>query len=636
MEPPPSRMAVGGGRKTTSGWLCLTLVPRRSWKKLDRVTAGSYSLALVSRRLSLLLILALALLGCALISSSAGAARFYTPDYGSKTPEEIGGFDLGSDGSLTPIPGSPFPAEEPGLGGLWGLAFSPDGTRAMTGFYFTGGVQAFTVPPSGIFQLAGSAIPAASATSVAISPDGRFAFASTREFMAMPAEGIRRFAFNADGTLMPLSPPGGAGEYEDIAITPDGRFLFAMAANKIERFAIAGDGSLEPLGTTSSPPSRSLAMAPDGRFLFGRVSGGSTSGVVSFAIGADGGLQQVGEPALIPDSFVRVFTMAPDGHHLYLADSNQAAVQAIAIAGDGTPSVVGSMPIENPESVGVSPDGRFLVYYRGGGAEDALGVASIGSDGVPVALDRETPWSSGEPEPIVFQPHPVPTARAIVEQIPSGLTFHLSGAGSERATSYRWDFGDGSRLDSASPATTHTYTKGGVYQVTLTVADESGCSTEHVYDGHSTICPGGESAAASLTVDTPPLLGKPKAVPKKFAPKGKGGKGGGTSFRYTVNEAATVRFKIERKKIGRLVGKKCKLRTPKNAKRKKCPIFKLAGSRSQNAKPGPNSLKWNGKLKGKALSPGSYRAIVVATDQAGGRSAPQTVGFRILPLPKRP
>lgn len=172
--------------------------------------------------------------------------------------------------------------------------------------------------------------------------------------------------------------------------------------------------------------------------------------------------------------------------------------------------------------------------------------------------------------------------------------------------------------------------------MTLTVADDSGCSTKHVYDGHSTVCPGGESAAASLTVDTPPLLGKPKAVPKKFAPKRKGRKGGGTSFRYTVNEAAIVRFKIERKKIGRLVGKKCKPRTAKNAKRKKCPIFKRVGSRSQKAKTGANRLKWNGNLKGKPLAPGSYRATVVATDGAGGRSTPQTVGFRILPPPKQP
>jgi hypothetical protein len=125
-------------------------------------------------------------------------------------------------------------------------------------------------------------------------------------------------------------------------------------------------------------------------------------------------------------------------------------------------------------------------------------------------------------------------------------------------------------------------------------------------------------------------------VPRKFAPKAKGVKKGGTTFRYNVNEAGIVTFAVERKKTGRLVGGKCKPRTAKNAKRKKCPIFKRIGPLSQKAKAGANSLKWNGKLKGKPLPPGSYRATVVATDGAGGRSAPQTVGFRILPSPKQP
>jgi len=591
----------------------------------------------VPRRL-VLAALAVALLAGICCANAFAAPRFYTPDYGSSTPEEIGGFDLGADGSLTPIPGSPFPAEEAGLGGLWKLAFTPDGTRAISGFFFTGGVQAYRVPPNGVFESAG-ATPMGSATSVAISPDGRFAFVPTRDFgVALPAEGIRRFAIGADGTLAPLAPAGGSGEYNDVAITPDGRFLFAVAASNIERFAIGADGSLSSLGTTSAPGSRLLAMAPDGRFLFAKVNGGSSSGVTSFAVGADGGLQQVGDPALIADSFVRLFAVAPDGRHLYLADSNQDTIQVIAIAADGTPGAVGGMPVQNPESVGVSPDGRFLVYYRGGGSDNALGVASIGPDGVPVLLGRETPWDTGEPEPLVFQPHPAPVASVSAVPAVPGAAARFDAAGSARAARYDWDFGDGSKLADGGPSPGHVYAKAGIYAVTLTVADGSGCSATQIYDGHSTVCPGGASAVATTTVDTLPALGKVKATPKKFKPKPKGKAKGkfGTTFRYSLSEAGTVRFKFERKRIGRLVGKKCKPVTAKNQAKKKCPLFKLLGSRSQAAKAGANKLKWNGNLKGRPLPPGPYRATVVATDKAGGRSTPKTVGFRILPLPEEP
>jgi hypothetical protein len=60
----------------------------------------------------------------------------------------------------------------------------------------------------------------------------------------------------------------------------------------------------------------------------------------------------------------------------------------------------------------------------------------------------------------------------------------------------------------------------------------------------------------------------------------------------------------------------------------------LLGSRSQAARAGANKLKWNGNLKGTPLPAGSYRATVVATDKAGGRSTAKTVGFRLLPLPQ--
>jgi 6-phosphogluconolactonase (cycloisomerase 2 family) len=587
----------------------------------------------LSRR-PILVFLAVALLAGVFAVNAAAAARFYTPDYGSKTPEEIGGFDLGTDGSLTPIPGSPFPAEGPGLGGLWDLAFTPDGTRAISGLYFTGGVQAYRVPPSGVFELAG-ATPTASATAVAISPDGRFAFAPTREFMSMAAEGIRRFAVGADGSLTPLSPPGGSGEYADVALTPDGRFLFATAGNKIERFAIAADGSLSYLGMTSAPGSYLLAMAPDGRFLFTQVSGGSSGGFISFAVGADGGLQQAGDPALVSDSSPKLFAMAPDGRHLYLADYNNDDIYAFAIADDGAPKVIGSVPIEDPESVGVSPDGRFLVYYRGGGSGNALGVAAIGLDGVPVSLGREIPWNTGEPEPIVFQPHPAPVASFGVKPGAAGAASRFDAGASVRAARYDWDFGDGTKLADGGSAPSHVYATAGVYSATLTVTDGSGCSARQVYDGHSTVCPGGMSAVATATVDTLPVLSKLKATPKKFKPKPKGKAKGkfGTTFRYTVSEAATVRFKFERKKVGRLVGKKCKPASAKNKGKKKCPLFKLLGSRSQAAKAGANKLKWNGNSKGKPLSAGSYRATVVATDKAGGRSAAKKVGFRLLSLP---
>ena len=558
---------------------------------------------------------------CALCAS-AGAARFYTPDYGGSSPEVIGGFDLGADGSLTPIAGSPFPGGE-STGGLWGLAFTPDGSAAVSAFYFAGGVQGYSLPPSGVFGFT-DFIPAVSTTGEVVAPDGRFAFAGTREFGGSSAEGILRLAIGAGGSLTKLSPnAGGSEEFGDLAITPDGRYLFAAQLGQIQRFAIGADGSLTPLGARPAPSAWFLATSPDGRFLFLETN----EGVATLAIQPDGQLNEVGPDLVIPGFAARLFAVAPDGRHLYLADYNRDAIDTVAIAEDGTPTFAGETPvIGRPESVGVSPDGRYLVFYEGDTSEDGIGVAAIGPDGTPTLLPSFVPWETGEPERLVFQPQPTPVARFSATAAVSGAATRFHAGASERAARYEWSFGDGAVLADGGPTPTHTYSSPGTYQVTLVVTDAQGCSVRQVYNGQTTLCPGGAIArtVGSATVapkvvlppNPKPVIRKLEVVPAKFAPKMRGVKPGkvklGTTFRYRVSEASTVRFKIERKK-----GKR----------------FKKLGSRPQSVKAGANKLKWNGKLKGKPLKPGRYRATVVATDADGGRSAPKTVGFRILSVP---
>ncbi|HET7507382.1 MAG TPA: PKD domain-containing protein [Solirubrobacterales bacterium] len=563
---------------------------------------------------------ALAVVFCSLCAS-AGAARFYMPHYGGTNPEMIGGFDLGADGSLAPLPYSPFPGGE-STGGLVGLAFTPDGSAAVTAFLFTGGVQGYSVPPSGPFGFT-DLIPAASTTGEAITPDGRFAYAGTREFGG-PAEGILRLAIGAGGSLTKLSPnAGGSEEFGDLAITPDGKYLFAAQLGQVQGFAIGADGSLSPLGATPVASALLLAVSPDGRFLFLETD----SGMATLAIKPDGQLEEVGPPLVIPGFSARLLAPAPDGRHVYLADYNHDAIATVAIAEDGTPTFAGETPAKGrPESVAVSPDGRYLVYYEGDSSGDGIGAASIAADGSLTVLPSFVPWNTGEPERLVFQPQPTPVARFSATTALLGQSTRFDAGASERAVRYEWNFGDGNVLADGGPTPAHTYSTPGTHQVTLVVTDAQGCSLKQVYTGQSTVCPGGPAARTVGSVNVAlgianmpranPRVSKLKVVPKAFAPKVRGAKSGkvklGTTFRYRVSEAATVRFKIERKK-----GKR----------------FKKFGSRPQAAKAGANKLKWNGKLKGKPLPPGRYRATVVATDKEGGRSLPKTVGFRILPVP---
>jgi hypothetical protein len=66
-------------------------------------------------------------------------------------------------------------------------------------------------------------------------------------------------------------------------------------------------------------------------------------------------------------------------------------------------------------------------------------------------------------------------------------------------------------------------------------------------------------------------------------------------------------------------------------KRKRAkPRFVKVGSLNAQEKAGRQSTAFSGRLKGKALKPGRYRATIVATDPAGQTSNPQRAAFRVV------
>jgi hypothetical protein len=79
-----------------------------------------------------------------------------------------------------------------------------------------------------------------------------------------------------------------------------------------------------------------------------------------------------------------------------------------------------------------------------------------------------------------------------------------------------------------------------------------------------------------------------------------------TAFRFVLSEPAAVRIVIRR--MGRYVGELRRARL--------------------NA--GANTIRWNGRLKGRKARPGEYAAVLIATDLAGNLSLPVFKEFRVL------
>jgi hypothetical protein len=108
----------------------------------------------------------------------------------------------------------------------------------------------------------------------------------------------------------------------------------------------------------------------------------------------------------------------------------------------------------------------------------------------------------------------------------------------------------------------------------------------------------------------------------------------GTRVSFKLNEAASVRFTVQRPAPGRKVkhGKKTVCQRPgkKNRRSKKCTRYvTLPGSFTVAGKAGSNTFRFSGRLRHKKLRPGRYRLVAIAS--AGGRRGrPTRKAFRII------
>ena len=105
----------------------------------------------------------------------------------------------------------------------------------------------------------------------------------------------------------------------------------------------------------------------------------------------------------------------------------------------------------------------------------------------------------------------------------------------------------------------------------------------------------------------------------------------GTTFVYTLSEAAAVVLTVERPTTGRRSGRSCVKQTRRNRKANKCTRYVRGGAiNGGTGTAGANALPFSGRIGKKALKPGKYRAALVAVDAAGNKSAAKTVAFKVV------
>ncbi|MGE4425209.1 MAG: hypothetical protein AB7G37_02010 [Solirubrobacteraceae bacterium] len=117
---------------------------------------------------------------------------------------------------------------------------------------------------------------------------------------------------------------------------------------------------------------------------------------------------------------------------------------------------------------------------------------------------------------------------------------------------------------------------------------------------------------------------------RRLAPARRGRRGVGTRVRLTLSEDARLRVTVERITVGRRRGEACVRSTRARRRARRCARYARVGTLSRRGTAGVDTVRFTGRLKGRALRAGRYRLRIVATDAAGNRSKERRARVRIV------
>jgi CSLREA domain-containing protein len=134
----------------------------------------------------------------------------------------------------------------------------------------------------------------------------------------------------------------------------------------------------------------------------------------------------------------------------------------------------------------------------------------------------------------------------------------------------------------------------------------------------------------------PPSVLRLRFVPATFRAAARGAVFGaarrppvGSSLRFRLDQASTVRFTLRRKLAGRRSGRRCVRPTRRNRRARRCTrLVTVRGAYERTRPAGAHALRFRGRWRGRRLATGRYRLTAVARERARAGN-PASADFRI-------
>jgi 6-phosphogluconolactonase len=338
-------------------------------------------------RLGLLVVVAAcAILAAGLASPASASSKVVGHVYANDNTagvNTIGAFDRHADGTLTPMPGSPFVAGGAGTG--TGLASQGSLQQSSDGGYLlavdagSNQISVLRIRRDGSLKpVGGGPVSSNGVNPVSIAVHGRLVYvANAGTATSNGGTNYTGFTLDTGGLLRPLAGstvtlPDGS-QPGDVLFSPDGRKLVGtrVATSLIDSFTVNHHGRL-----TAAPgsPFAAQRVGPFGSkfrptnasqlYVSNAHDGANAGSISAFTVAASGALTPIGASPFPNNQTAPCWVeISHDGKVLFAVNTASRSISSYAIATGGSLTLLQNAPIKaagTPEDARLSPDGRTL------------------------------------------------------------------------------------------------------------------------------------------------------------------------------------------------------------------------------------------------------------------------------------